>query len=62
MKKQSGDDKSRLFRKGEVGDWKEHFSPALAAEFDAQLAKQMRGVNDPYAERHLGDSYVPVGL
>ena len=27
-----------------------HFSPELTAEFDSQLAKQMRGVDDPYAQ------------
>ena len=47
MKKQSGG--FSFFRRGEVGDWARHFSPAFAAEFDAQIAEQMRGVNDPYA-------------
>ena len=46
MRMQSGG--YAFFRKGEVGDWARHFSPKLAAEFDAQLSGQMRGVDDPY--------------
>ena len=33
---------------GVVGDYAKHFSPGLAAEFDAEIAEQMRGVDDPY--------------
>lgn len=46
MKKQSNN--FRFFRKGVVGDYAKHFSPGLAAEFDAEIAEQMRGVDDPY--------------
>jgi|MDSY01.1.fsa_nt_gb hypothetical protein len=47
MKEQSGN--SHFFRKGVVGDSARHFSPALESEFDAALAEQMRGVDDPYS-------------
>mmetsp|Transcript_29222 Transcript_29222/g.76533 ORF Transcript_29222/g.76533 Transcript_29222/m.76533 type:complete len:406 (+) Transcript_29222:197-1414(+) len=48
MQRQSGG--YRFFRKGQVGDWGRHFSPALAAEFDAQVAHQMRGAENPYSQ------------
>jgi hypothetical protein len=48
MKEQSGG--YQFFRKGKVGDWARHFSPSFAVEFDAQVADQLRGVDNPYAE------------
>ena len=32
-----------LLRKGEVGDWKNYFTPAQSAQFDAIYAERMRG-------------------
>lgn len=51
MKTQSGG--YQFFRKGVVGDWMRHFSPELAAEFDAQIADQLRGVDNPYGSSKL---------
>ena len=34
----------KFFRKGVVGDAERHFTPALAAAFDAAIAEQLRGV------------------
>lgn len=39
-------------RKGDVGDWRRHFSPALSAEFDSAFREQMRGTGLRY---DLGD-------
>ena len=32
-----------FFRKGVVGDWRNHFTPEQNAEFDAVYAEKMKG-------------------
>ncbi|XP_077358855.1 sulfotransferase 1C1-like [Festucalex cinctus] len=39
---------SKFMRKGEVGDWKNHFTPEQAAEFDEDYEKKMKQVNIPF--------------
>ncbi|XP_054624766.1 sulfotransferase 1 family member D1-like [Dunckerocampus dactyliophorus] len=39
---------STFMRKGEVGDWKNHFTPEQAAEFDEDYEKKMKHVNIPF--------------
>lgn len=36
---------SKLFRKGEVGDWKNYFTVAVSEEFDRQLPEKMKGLD-----------------
>ncbi|XP_046885797.1 sulfotransferase 6B1-like [Hypomesus transpacificus] len=47
MKESSNDSHGQmgniLFRKGEVGDWKNHFSPAQSQEMDAAFQKHLAG-------------------
>lgn len=43
-----------FYRQGKVGDAARHMQPSLRAEFDAALAEQMRGCDDPYAGCYLG--------
>lgn len=33
----------RFIRKGEVGDWKNHMTPEMAARFDAWIEENLRG-------------------
>nr|XP_057918361.1 sulfotransferase 1 family member D1-like isoform X2 [Doryrhamphus excisus] len=37
-----------FMRKGEVGDWKNHFTPQQAKEFDEDYEKKMKNVNIPF--------------
>ncbi|KAF7204457.1 sulfotransferase 1C2 isoform X2 [Nothobranchius furzeri] len=39
---------SPFMRKGEVGDWKNHFSPEQTKIFDEDYEKQMKDVNIPF--------------
>ncbi|XP_061613336.1 sulfotransferase 1C2 isoform X4 [Phyllopteryx taeniolatus] len=39
---------SDFMRKGEVGDWKNHFTLEQSAEFDEDYEKQMKQVNIPF--------------
>ena len=36
-------DGADFFRKGVVGDWRNHFTPEQNAEFDAVYAEKMKG-------------------
>nr|XP_057918642.1 sulfotransferase 1C1-like [Doryrhamphus excisus] len=40
--------RSTFMRKGEVGDWMNHFTPEQAAEFDEDYEKKMKHVNIPF--------------
>ena len=37
-----------FMRKGETGDWTNHFSPELAQEFDRKFKAKMSGINWPW--------------
>ncbi|XP_061665776.1 sulfotransferase 1 family member D1-like [Syngnathoides biaculeatus] len=39
---------SAFMRKGEVGDWKNHFTPEQSAEFDADYERQMKQADIPF--------------
>ncbi|XP_054619425.1 sulfotransferase 1 family member D1-like [Dunckerocampus dactyliophorus] len=39
---------STFMRKGEVGDWKNYFTPEQATEFDEDYEKKMKHVNIPF--------------
>ncbi|XP_019743527.1 sulfotransferase 1 family member D1-like [Hippocampus comes] len=39
---------SKFMRKGEIGDWKNHFTPEQSAEFDEDYQKKMKNVNIPF--------------
>ncbi|XP_041829743.1 sulfotransferase 1C2 [Melanotaenia boesemani] len=39
---------SPFMRKGEVGDWKNHFTPEQSKKFDEDYEKQMKDVNIPF--------------
>ncbi|XP_077595836.1 sulfotransferase 1C2 [Stigmatopora nigra] len=39
---------SNFMRKGEVGDWKNHFTPQQSAEFDEDYEKKMKHANIPF--------------
>ncbi|XP_049615528.1 sulfotransferase 1A1-like [Syngnathus scovelli] len=39
---------STFIRKGEVGDWKNHFTPEQSAKFDEDYEKKMKHVNIPF--------------
>ncbi|XP_076866848.1 sulfotransferase 2B1-like [Brachyhypopomus gauderio] len=45
--------KSHFFRKGNVGDWKNHFSPELEMKFNAAIHEEMKetGINFPWDEK-----------
>jgi hypothetical protein len=45
--KNDGKDVGHL-RKGDVGDWRNHFSPTLSAQFDAEYARQFAGTGLEY--------------
>ena len=36
---------ARVFRKGEVGDWRAHFDDALVREFDELYEREMAGID-----------------
>ncbi|XP_061612921.1 sulfotransferase 1 family member D1-like [Phyllopteryx taeniolatus] len=44
---------SNFIRKGEVGDWKNHFTAEQAAEFDEDYKKKMKQVNIPFKTQLL---------
>lgn len=37
-----------LFVSGEVGDWRNHFTPEQLKMFEEDYARQMKGVNIPF--------------
>uniref|UniRef100_A0A3Q2Z440 Sulfotransferase n=1 Tax=Hippocampus comes TaxID=109280 RepID=A0A3Q2Z440_HIPCM len=39
---------SKFMRKGEVGDWKNHFTPEQSAAFDEDYEKKMKQANIPF--------------
>ncbi|XP_061823790.1 sulfotransferase 1C2-like [Nerophis lumbriciformis] len=39
---------STFMRKGQVGDWKNHFTPGQSAEFDEDYKKKMKHVHIPF--------------
>ncbi|KAM9773288.1 sulfotransferase 1C2 isoform X1 [Syngnathus typhle] len=39
---------SKFMRKGQVGDWKTHFTPEQSATFDEDYEKKMKHVNIPF--------------
>ena len=46
-KKNDGESVGHL-RKGDVGDWRNHFSSTLSAQFDAEFARRFEGTGLEY--------------